>query len=145
MHGSPVGELFALPGGSFVLRPRPRAELKRLAFAILRGQPDDSFLIRPEPEWITLARAAQILECDYSSVYRLLDRFNPDTRKPLLDYRKRLPGRIEVKLQAVLEVRRLSEERPDFWSDFERRSEGLQESGNRVSESEKRQTSRPKK
>jgi hypothetical protein len=90
--------------GHLVIRPLRGKTLTLPKVVEVHSQADGSFSLEPFQEWITAAKAGEILDLSEASIFRLFDLCYPEG-KPLLEVDRRSPRKTRLSLASVLELK----------------------------------------
>jgi hypothetical protein len=104
-----------LINGQMVIRPRPGHALSAPQFAEFKRQADGTILVVPPKPWISVKKAAHILDVSESTIARFQDLWGPDN-KPVLDFHRPSPGKVVVSISSVRDLPNRVQEHPEFWA-----------------------------
>ena len=99
-----IAEVRLNPEGRLVMSPLRGKTLNLPKAVEVHRQADGSFSLEPFQEWITVAKAGEILDLSEASIFRLCDLCYPEG-KPLLEVDRRSPRKTRLSLASVLELK----------------------------------------
>ena len=114
MKSDAVAEVISLGPGKLMVRPKPGKKFEAGTFAEFQRNFDGSVLVTFLSQWISVQKASEILDIDYSTLIRRAEDTLID-EKPALTIARPTKGRVLVSLQSVLDYKKKCESDPEFW------------------------------